>query len=111
MPRRKLKPCAYPGCHELSTEAYCKQHKRSNIPKRNSTKMGYNSRWRKERRLFLIQHPACARCGKMATVVDHVVPHKGSQTLFWDKKNWQPLCETCHNRKTRLEDMGGWKIP
>ncbi|WP_233882799.1 HNH endonuclease [Brevibacillus laterosporus] len=43
-----------------------------------------------------------------ATVVDHIVPHKGDKTLFWDRKNWQPLCEQCHNRKTAREDRGTW---
>jgi 5-methylcytosine-specific restriction endonuclease McrA len=39
-----------------------------------------------------------------ATVVDHVVPHRGDQRLFWDERNWQPLCTRHHNRdKQRLE--------
>lgn len=41
-----------------------------------------------------------------ATVLDHIVPHKGDYGLFWDKGNWQPLCATCHNRKTATEDGG-----
>ena len=35
-----------------------------------------------------------------ATVVDHIVPHRGDPRLFWDEKNWQPLCKECHDRKT-----------
>ena len=38
------------------------------------------------------------------TVVDHIVPHRGDQKLFWDKSNWQPLCKACHDRKTWRED-------
>lgn len=45
-----------------------------------------------------------------ATVVDHIVPHKGDQALFWDTDNWQPLCEPCHNsvkqREERQEGRG-----
>jgi shikimate kinase len=35
-------------------------------------------------------------CGEVATVVDHIKPHRGDQALFWDKNNWQPLCTHCH---------------
>ena len=35
-----------------------------------------------------------------ATVVDHIIPHRGDKRLFWDEKNWQPLCKDCHDRKT-----------
>jgi 5-methylcytosine-specific restriction endonuclease McrA len=30
-------------------------------------------------------------------VVDHIQPHRGDQRLFWDRRNWQPLCRTCHS--------------
>ncbi|WP_144469068.1 HNH endonuclease signature motif containing protein, partial [Bacillus pumilus] len=33
-------------------------------------------------------------------------PHKGDKKLFWDSSNWQPLCASCHNRKTAKEDGG-----
>jgi 5-methylcytosine-specific restriction protein A len=26
--------------------------------------------------------------------------------LFWDQSNWQPLCHTCHSKKTAREDGG-----
>ena len=66
---------------------------------------GYNSKWRKARVAFLQKHPLCAECqreGKLtpATVVDHIIPHRGDQRLFWDEKNWQPLCKDCHDKKT-----------
>ena len=41
-----------------------------------------------------------------ATVVDHIIPHKGDQKLFWDTRNWQPLCKPCHDKKTATEDGG-----
>lgn len=54
---------------------------------------GYDSRWRKARDRFLMAHPLCAKClenGRLerATVVDHIVPHRGDQRLFWDESNW-----------------------
>jgi 5-methylcytosine-specific restriction enzyme A len=36
-----------------------------------------------------------------AFAVDHVVPHRGNRTLFWDEQNnWQALCHSCHSKKT-----------
>ncbi|WP_112310348.1 HNH endonuclease signature motif containing protein [Pseudogemmobacter bohemicus] len=68
-------------------------------------KRGYDSKWEKARLGFLGSHPTCS-CGAVATVVDHIVPHKGDKKLFWDRSNWQPLCASCHNRKTATEDGG-----
>ncbi|MGN8738508.1 HNH endonuclease signature motif containing protein [Bilifractor sp. HCP3S3_D3] len=39
-----------------------------------------------------------------ATVVDHIVPHRGDPKLFWDRSNWQALCKRCHDKKTRKYD-------
>lgn len=41
-----------------------------------------------------------------ASVVDHIVPHKGDQKLFWRRSNWQSLCKRCHDVKTATEDGG-----
>jgi 5-methylcytosine-specific restriction protein A len=41
-----------------------------------------------------------------ATDVDHIKPHKGDMTLFWDRTNWQSLCGPCHSAKTAAEDGG-----
>jgi 5-methylcytosine-specific restriction protein A len=42
-----------------------------------------------------------------ATVVDHILAHKGDAGLFWKQSNWQALCRRCHNRKTAVSD-GRW---
>jgi 5-methylcytosine-specific restriction protein A len=39
-----------------------------------------------------------------ATLVDHVVAHRGDVGRFWDRDNWQPLCRSCHNAKTARGD-------
>jgi len=39
-------------------------------------------------------------CGSKATLVDHIIPHRGSKALFWAKSNWQALCFDCHARKS-----------
>ena len=39
-----------------------------------------------------------------ATLVDHVIPHRGNEALFWDESNWQSMCDACHSRKTATEE-------
>lgn len=75
----------------------------------NAAQRGYDGRWNRARRLFLAEQPLCRMCQAqgiitLATVVDHVVPHRGDPALFWDRNNWQPLCKRHHDRdKQRLE--------
>lgn len=75
----------------------------------SSAARGYGSRWQKARIGFLRSHPLCVDHESRglvvaATVVDHKIPHRGDQQLFWDKSNWQALCDHCHNsHKQRLE--------
>ena len=68
-------------------------------------KRGYTGRWQRVSKRFLADNPCCVACERAgytteATVVDHVIPHKGNQTVFWDESNWQALCKPCHDRKT-----------
>ncbi len=77
----------------------------------NSTQRGYGYRWQKARLVHLAEHPLCAthlERGETvaATVVDHIVPHKGDPELFWDPENHQSLCKPCHDAKTATEDGG-----
>jgi 5-methylcytosine-specific restriction protein A len=75
----------------------------------------YDHRWRKARAAFLAEHPLCRYCeeaGKLApaTVVDHVIPHKGNEELFWNVDNWAPLCATHHNASKQREERRGHAI-
>lgn len=113
-PRKPKKPCRYPGCPCLTEKRYCEKHQKKIEYEYNKTsrpfKYLYNtSRWKTLRKEFLKVNPICVKCKangvvKAATVVDHVKPHKGSESLFWDQNNWQALCKTCHDRKTAKED-------
>lgn len=72
---------------------------------------GYGARWQKYRKFFLTIHPLCAICEKeglirVATVVDHIIPHKGNMAIFWDKTNHMALCKRHHDIKTATEDGG-----
>lgn len=70
---------------------------------------GYGWRWSRAAEAFRREHPLCLGCQAVgryaaAEVVDHVEPHKGDQTLFWDRDNWQSACAWHHDVvKQRLE--------
>lgn len=79
--------------------------------KGTASERGYGSRWQKARKPFLAANPLCVICQKAgritpARIVDHIIPHKGDQELFWDQSNWQALCKPCHDLKTITEDGG-----
>nr|WP_258536290.1 HNH endonuclease signature motif containing protein [Comamonas kerstersii] len=48
----------------------------------------------------------CAAEGRVtvATVVDHIVPHRGDQSLFWRRSNWQSLCSTHHSKDKQRDE-------
>jgi len=125
MPEAPRRPCRHSGCGVLvdASAGYCPKHareERSQIQKRYDEKRGsnrergYDTRWRKARWFFLVANPLCVECGREgvitpATVVDHIIPHRGDQAKFWDTSNWQPLCKRHHDIKTVREDGGGWR--
>lgn len=117
MPRKPKRPCRHPGCPNLSDSTYCDVHAAYGAAEKryaerargSSAERGYDSRWRKARITFLRENPLCVVCHANgiltpATVVDHIIPHKGDKNLFWDVDNWQALCKPCHDRKTATED-------
>lgn len=72
---------------------------------------GYGGKWQRARLGFLFKNPICETCKAKgivteATVVDHVIPHRGDQKLFWDTSNWSAKCKPCHSEKTALEEGG-----
>jgi 5-methylcytosine-specific restriction protein A len=119
MPSKPLKPCTRPGCPALVKSGRCDECKRKGggeqrrAPWSVQAHRWYASpRWREARERFFATHPLCIQCegeGRVvpATVVDHVRPHRGSAVLFWDKGNWQALCESCHNAKSAREQHHG----
>lgn len=68
--------------------------------------------WHRLRTITLRDNPLCVYCEQLgrltpATVVDHVVPHKGDEGLFYDQGNLQSLCKPCHDSvKARQEARG-----
>ena len=75
---------------------------------RLNQRMYQTSAWRALRASQLDAFPNCAtpHCKAPATVVDHRVAHRGSNSLFHDPDNLQSLCKRCHDRKTVRYDGG-----
>ena len=112
MPHRPMIPCKHPGCTRLVPYGcdYCEEHATLHAHDRKGTKeKGYNREWQKARARYLWAHPLCVKClaqGRYvnATVIDHILPHRGDPVLFWDENNWQALCKSCHDKKTMTAD-------
>lgn len=69
----------------------------------------YDRRWQKARKRFLRRHPVCEECERVgqiteAKVVDHRIPHRGDERLFWDETNWSALCKPHHDVKSARFD-------
>jgi 5-methylcytosine-specific restriction protein A len=115
MPFAAKRPCSQPGCSVLlSSGSFCDKHRKQEGPRPTANSRGYGARWQKERLAFIYQQFAlgnvrCADCeclffSDKGIEVDHIVPHRGNQQLFWDRTNWQMLCHECHSRKTLRGD-------
>ena len=115
MPFKPKHPCRHHGCPALidADKQYCDVHAplhAESTERGSSSARGYNRQWQKARKRYLASHPFCVMClkeGRMtkATVVDHIIPHRGDPDLFWDESNWQPLCKHHHDQKTSTQDM------
>lgn len=112
------KVCIKSGCGRTAIPGkdYCQKHiamqsqvqtKKIFTSRSKSNQWHYlyeSARWRKESKEFLKKYPICFICGKPSRITDHIVPHRGDVTLFWDQSNWQPMCWSCHSRKTFKEN-------
>ena len=124
MPWAAMKPCPYPGCGKAiaSADKFCPLHLKANTKrinrergedpiKRARSAFYDTANWRKCRVAFLAEFPLCRMCEAAglivsATVADHVIEIKqGGEPLDWS--NLQPLCASCHAKKTR-RDGGAW---
>lgn len=133
MPFAPPRPCRHPGCVKLVRQSggYCDEHRKSSPERQqdrergSAAQRGYGSKWRTSAAQYLQANPLCVRCQarglvRLATDVDHIVPHRLgealdsedpdrialAQSLFWRRSNWQSLCKVCHSRKTATEDGG-----
>lgn len=109
-----MRACLSQGCPELVPlgESHCDRHRKAKEQARDTrTERGYDNRWLRYSKRYLALHPICVECHKAgkfvrSQCVDHIEPHKGNERLFWDADNHQALCNSCHSRKTVMEDGG-----
>jgi 5-methylcytosine-specific restriction protein A len=72
---------------------------------------GYDREWDGAALSFRRAHPLCLGCQAMGCVtatevVDHVEPHKGDMTKFWNRAMWQASCRWHHDVvKQQLEAL------
>ena len=122
------KLCNAPGCTELISmkERYCEKHTQGKIyessrqydtTKRNKfhDQFYHSKEWKSMRNLVMFDHGGlCTQCARLdmtvpADVVDHIIPI----SVDWDQRlnrdNLQPLCHSCHNKKTQndIKTYGG----
>jgi 5-methylcytosine-specific restriction protein A len=123
-PQRSARPCAGHGCSNLVSArgSYCiscaPRHARSvqaiyEHTRPQAHERGYDSKWKRARKAFIRAHPVCRdpyqrHVGTVEPTaqVDHIVPHKGDRALFWNRRNWQPLCTSCGAYKSAIETGG-----
>ena len=89
------------------------------------TRLYDSRRWRAlKNRIVARDGAVCQMCGCLTTTgrsgpkaaeVDHKVPHRGDERLFWDEGNLQTLCALCHGsvkakqeRGQRMQRSDGW---
>ena len=125
------KPKSFRPSHLPTVAEAARQYDRD---RGSARQRGYDSRWEKARATFLAQpgNQLCVKCkergllnpgiyrmdGTVETnprrlhlVVDHIEPHRGDQTLFWDTSNWQPLCPDDHDIVKQREERGSARRP
>jgi 5-methylcytosine-specific restriction protein A len=109
-----MPPRRCPTCRSLTTARRCPTCVQRQAPQhqRFAKTIDYTGkRWRTLRAQVLSQSPLCP-CGAVATVVDHVRPHRGNAAQMFEPTNLQALCKSCHDRKTWGETLanGGQAI-
>lgn len=109
--RRALRVCPEPGCPVVTAGEPCLEHAPEALPEArgSAASRGYTKRWTRYSLGYRREHPWCRHCeakGRKTptAIVDHTEPVTGpGDPLFWDPKNHQPLCRSCHGVKTARE--------
>ncbi|RKD26828.1 hypothetical protein BEP19_15930 [Ammoniphilus oxalaticus] len=117
---KPFKICRKINCDNLTKETYCDDHKDIRRLKEQERQRAYDSQrdpmlikfynsaeWRRLRQHILsVYNHLCVSDahGELepvpADVVDHIVPVTADWSLRLTPSNCQPLCHSCHNKKT-----------
>jgi 5-methylcytosine-specific restriction enzyme A len=107
MPMRPMRKCAYPRC---PNPAPCAVHSRDRRP--SPARRGYGRSWEAFAAAYKRENPLCRPCeaqGRYVATyaVDHITPVSGpDDSTFWTGP-FQPLCRSCHSRKSMSEMRAG----
>ena len=107
MPYKAKKPCARPGCPNLTSGRYCEEHAKAEAKRYNQydrdleSNKRYGRSWARIRAAFLQANPLCELCkrdGRLAPagLVHHKARLTDGGTNDWS--NLQALCQECHSR-------------
>lgn len=112
MSQPPLHKCAHSGCRAMvrgqaRCPAHTKQQSKEQDKRRGTAQeRGYTYRWQQYSKAFLSrpENALCKECEKRGRIVasectDHIVPHNGSEELFWNPENHQGLCIKCNSAK------------
>ena len=124
MPFLPGRPCRKSGCPHITRNlnGFCDDHQgyekavRNNYekrPKENSLTPSFfyqSRRWIRFRNWFRSKYPLCKRCldekrGPVPMkIVDHIIPIDQGGAKY-SEGNCQSLCQECHNRKTKEDQL------
>lgn len=105
----RMKICSYPGCGKLiplDGPSRCEEHKF--IPFKNATRSNQGlydtTQWKDLKKMVIDRDLRCVICGSEIDLeIDHVIPPRGNEELFFNLTNLQLLCKVCHRKKTNEE--------
>ena len=107
MPYKPKKPCAWPGCPNLTDGKYCPEHQKEanaryeKYGRDPAVHRRYGRAWKRIRDSYVKSHPYCELCLKQGMVVPveevhHIKPLSEGGTHARD--NLISLCKSCHAR-------------
>jgi 5-methylcytosine-specific restriction protein A len=115
-------PCIEPGCPNPATsrsrcDLHHKAKRRTEDSRRPSSReRGHTPRWAAFRKQYLATNPYCrcdaddchgtTPCLSDANNIDHIDGSGRNGPRAYDPTNLQPLCQSCHSRKTATHDGG-----
>jgi 5-methylcytosine-specific restriction protein A len=113
MPYKPKKPCAHPGCPNLTAGQFCEAHAKQNARdyekyrRDPNTRKRYGRAWKRIRDRYIAAHPLCEQCQRDGRItpaeeVHHILPLSQGGTHAED--NLMALCTSCHSGITLGEN-------
>ena len=106
MPYRSKKPCAHPGCPNLTDGRFCAAHAKQDAreyekyKRAPETRKRYGSEWRRIRARYIAAHPLCEQCESEGRItpaehIHHVI--ELSMGGSHGESNLRSLCAAHHS--------------